>query len=387
MSALPVPGSESQITSAIHLEFIRSVADNGDPSGAEAVETFHRALFLNQHGPDWERCTQERRTCEERLARLDAQLRQVDERLDGELKFVPPAAAEPGDDELPAPWNVWDRAMFVAATLGILGLLVFGVLNVSFNLLESGIVTFAEHPARAYLWAALLPVGALAVKVGWDSLRRDRTRDLYLWTCLGVGILGVLVWVAAYAAVYPSLSRTALEQLGSLDVFSGPVAAPAGDGGFLAGTTAGGVKVLDMLLVAAQAIAEIFLSAALGIFLTRLYARHRPVRLPANPVFVHFDAERRALEAEVTRERRALAEAVGNQTRLEQQLAVFLAYAGSLYRRETTARHDRAHRQRRLIEEIADELRSRLDALDRDPERSGHNGDSPALHPTAPATR
>lgn len=389
MSALPVPSSESQITSAIHLEFIRSVADSGDPAGAEAVEAFHRALFLNQHGSDLERFAQDRRTCEERLVRLDSQLRHVDERLDGELKFVPPVEGDDVDDEPNAPWNGWDRTMFVAAILGILGLLVFGVLNVSFNLLESGIVTFAEHPTRAYLWAALLPVGALAVKIGWDSLRRERGRDVYLWTCLGIGVFGVLVWVAAYAAVYPSLSRTPLEQLGSLDVFAGPTTAPAADGGgsFLNRTTAGGVKVLDMILVAAQAIAEIFLSAALGIFLTRLYGRHRPVRLAANPIFVQFDSERRFLEAEVSRERRTLAEAIGNHNRLEHQLSVFLAYARSLYRKETTERHNRAHRQRRLIEEIADELRSRLDALDHEPERSGGNGESTAFHPTPSATR
>jgi hypothetical protein len=40
--------------------------------------------------------------------------------------------------------------MFASALLGIIGLLVFGVLNVSVNLLESGLVTFLESPVRAY---------------------------------------------------------------------------------------------------------------------------------------------------------------------------------------------------------------------------------------------
>ena len=93
--------------------------------------------------------------------------------------------------------------MFAAALLGIASLIVFGVLNISFNLLESGLVTFMENPVRAYFWTALLPVGALGVKVGWDFLQNRRIRDMYLWACLALGVGGVLVWVAAYASIYP----------------------------------------------------------------------------------------------------------------------------------------------------------------------------------------
>jgi hypothetical protein len=56
-----------------------------------------------------------------------------------------------------SPWNAWDIAMFVACALGIVCLIGFGMWNISFNLLESGLVTFRENPFRSYLWAALLP--------------------------------------------------------------------------------------------------------------------------------------------------------------------------------------------------------------------------------------
>lgn len=68
--------------------------------------------------------------------------------------------------------------------LAVISLLVFGVFNVSFNLLESGIVTFTEHPVRAYLWAALLPVGALGVKVGrfWNLFLKVQGARLAILT-------------------------------------------------------------------------------------------------------------------------------------------------------------------------------------------------------------
>ncbi|MBL9127124.1 MAG: hypothetical protein JNL97_05740, partial [Verrucomicrobiales bacterium] len=256
------------------------------------------------------------------------------------------------------------------AALAILALLVFGVLNVSFNLLESGIVTFTESPLRAYFWAALLPVGALALKIGWDFLRSPPLRTAYLWVCLGTGLLAVLVWVGAYSSVYPTLSRTTAEQIAQLSVFSDAAPADAS----LLGTSADGIKRIDMLLVAAQAIAEICLSAALGMYMTQLYQRHRPVRLATNPSFVQYDDDREVLEREVERERVALAEAKGDEGRLENQLSVFVAYARSLYQREIAARKDRIQQKRVLIEEMAEQLRSRLDAIDRLPDLSEPNG-------------
>jgi hypothetical protein len=380
MSALPVSGEVGQIPLAIHLEYIRNVADGAEGDGAEAVEAFHRSLFLNRFGAELERCRQERETCEQRLAHLESRLRQADDRLGAEEKFV--AAFDDGvaDDQPNQPWNAWSRTMFGVAAAAIVVLLVFGVFNVSFNLLESGIVTFSEHPIRAYFWAALLPVGALAVKVGWDQLRGPRWKAFYYWTCLGLGLGGVLLWVAAYASVYPSLSRTAAEQIGALNVFEDPGAAAVG---FLSGTTAGGVKWVDMILVAAQAVAEIFVSAVLGIHMTQIYARHRPVRLAMNPTFAQFDAERSDLEARIGRERTALAVARGDQTRLENQLVVFVSYARSLLQRELAARRDRGQRRRVLIEEVAEQLKSRLEALDREDESNGHSVNGRASEPPA----
>lgn len=129
-----------------------------------------------------------------------------------------------------------------------------------------------------------------------------------------------------------------------------------------------------MILVAAQAIAEICLSAALGIYMTQVYQRHRTVRLAVNPTFAQLDEDRRLLEMEVSRERTSLASALGNQCRLEQQLAVFVSYARSLYQREIAARRDRTHQKRLLIEEMADQLRTRLADIDRLPNTPEPNG-------------
>lgn len=379
MNDLTSSASPAQIPSSIHLEFIRSVVDSGEEEGAIHVEHFHRSLFLNQHGSDLERLRLERQTAEERLAALEPRLLQTQRNLATQERYVP--AIEDGipDDQPNAPWNLWDRTMFVIAAVAIVCLLLFGVLNVSFNLLESGIVTFSQNPVRAYFWAALLPVGALAVKVGWDFLRSRRARSAYLWTSLILGLLAVFIWVVAYASVYPSLSRTTDEQIAALSVFAEPAVT---DDSFW-GTTAGGVKRLDMILVAAQAIAEICLSAALGIYMTQVYLRHRPVRLAANPTFAQLDDDRRQLESEVSRERTALAAALGNQCRLEQQLAVFVAYARSLYQREVAAQRDRSHQKRRLIEEIADQLRSRLADIDRLGDAPEPNGATTAHASTA----
>jgi hypothetical protein len=209
-------------------------------------------------------------------------------------------------------------------------------------------------------------VGALAVKVGWDFLQSRRKRDVYLWTCLSAGLIGVMVWVAAYASVYPTLSKTVEEHLASLTVFD-----QAGvNEGFLAQLTSSGVKRIDMLLVAAQAIAEICLSAVLGMYMTQLYARHRPVRLAQNPAFVQMEAERLLLEESVERERLALAEARGNESRLQNELSVFVTYARSLYQKEAALRRDRAHQKRLLIDEIAETLKTRLAAVEKDGEPS-----------------
>lgn len=355
------------IASAIHLEFIRTVIDSGDDDAANRIEDFHQALFLNQHGKDLERFRLARQTHEERLAALENRLRQTRDRLVDQQKFLPSVENGIPDDRPTAPWNLWDRTMFASAALAILALLAFGVLNISFNLLESGIATFTTNPWRAYLWTALLPVGALAVKVGWDFLRSPALRDTYLWACLAAGVLAVFAWIAAYATAYPTLSQSASERIDQLSVFSDTTPESAG----FWDTTHHGIKRIDMLLVAAQAVAEICLSAALGMYMTQLYNRHRPVRLAPNPSFIQFDQHRQQLELEVERERDALASARGDQGRLEHQLSVFVAYARSLYQRELANRKDRIQQKRALIEDMAEQLRSRLEAIDRLPDLPG----------------
>ncbi len=348
------------VTPAVHLEFIQNQADLPEAEGAEQIEAYHRALFLHDHAGDIERFKQQERIHEERLAHLEQRLQDAHRRLGTMDKLVPVDFDGEADLAPTAPWNMWDRAMFTVAALGIVLLLTFGILNISFNLLESGLVTFVEHPVRAYFWAALLPVGALCVKLGWDFLQGRRARGVYLWVCLVVGIAGVLVWVAAYAAVYPTLSRTTAEQIQSLSVFD----AVEGQTGTPGGMNSSGVKWIDATIVAAQALAEIFLSAVLGIFMTIIYARHRPVRLATNPQFAQFDEERAALEESVSRERLALAEARGNQARLENQLSALLAYARSLFHKEVAFRGDQSQKKRILLDKISEQLRDQLQSVD-----------------------
>jgi hypothetical protein len=221
----------------IHLEFIQNQAETGDGDKTEAVEVYHRALFLNRHAADLERYQQQGKIHENRLGYLETRLKEAHARL-AALQQLAPVEVNGAPDVRPtSPCNLWDRAMFGISLLGVACLLVFGVLNVSFNLLESGLVTFIQNPTRAYFWAALLPVGALAVKVGWDFLQSPRKREFYLWSCLLAGIAGVLVWVGAYVSVYPTISKSTDEQIATLSVFDQGGANPA-----LAGLTSTGAK-------------------------------------------------------------------------------------------------------------------------------------------------
>jgi hypothetical protein len=345
------------ITPAVHLEFIQNQAGLAEGEVVEEIEAYHRALFLHHHAGDLERFREHARIHEDRIIHLDARLKETYARLAGLEKLVPVDCDGEPDVKPTSQWNAWDGTMFAAALLGIIVLLVFGVLNVSFNLLESGLVTFLESPVRAYFWAALLPVGALAVKVGWDFLQSRRARDIYLWICLTIGITGVLVWVGAYATVYPTLSKSTSEHINSLSVFDqGTGAAPTG-------TNAMGAKWIDVITVAAQAVAEIFLSAILGIYLTVSYSRHRPVRLVGNPIFAQHDQERRSLEESVAGERLALAEAKGSQIRLENQLSALVAYAKSMFQKEAAQRRDQSHQKQVLLNQISEQLRSQLESV------------------------
>jgi len=265
------------------------------------------------------------------------------------------------EDTVPSPpWNAWELFMFAICCLGIVCLISFGVSNISFNLLESGFITFRENPLRAYLWSALLPVGALAIKVGWDTLQERRTRDMYLWFCLVVGVLGVLVWVAAYASVYPALSKGINDQIASLTVFD----APTTSGAAPRGLNFAGAKWIDVITVAGQAVAEIFLSAVLGMYMTNLYSRHRPVRLALDPATAQLDQERGSLEERIARERLGLGEANGNIVKLENQLAALLAYGKSMFHRETARRQDQTQKRQIILEQLSDHVRNHLDSGD-----------------------
>src|SRR5215467_6285857 len=242
------PNSQS-IVPAVHLEFIQNHLENPAGSAPEEIEHYHRALFLHQHAVEWEKQRQIAKTHEEKLSFLQEQLKKVDAGIAERNKLVPVTVNGEEDVKPSAPWNAWDLLMFAASSLGVLCLITFGVWNISFNLLESGLVTFRENPLRSYLWAALLPVGALAVKIGWDSVRNARLRDAYLWICLGLGMFGVLVWVAAYACVYPTLSKGISEHIASLTVFDhGSSAGGASTLNFA------GAKWIDVITVAGQAI-------------------------------------------------------------------------------------------------------------------------------------
>jgi hypothetical protein len=213
---------------------------------------------------------------------------------------------------------------------------------------------------RSYLWAALLPVGALAVKIGWDVLQDRRKRDLYLWSCLSVGMIGVLVWVSAYACVYPTLSKGVSEQIASLSVFdNGPTSGSQGTGLNFAGA-----KWIDVITVAGQAVAEIFLSAVLGMYLTNLYARHRPVRLAVDPAFAQLTHERHDLEQGIARERLSLGEAAGHLVRLDNQLAALVAYGKSIFHREAARRQDETQKRQVILDQLSDHLRSHLESVE-----------------------
>ena len=350
--------STESITPAVHLEFIQNQLDHTGDS-TDAIENYHRALFLHHHAVEWEKHRQQAKVHEERLSFLEGKLKETQLALGERQKFVP-VTVEGREDVSPSqPWTGWDLLMFIIGLLAVVALIAFGILNISFNLLESGFVTFRQNPFRSYLWAALLPVGALAVKVGWDFLQDRRQRAVYLWTCLATGMAGVLVWVGAYACVYPTLSKGVDEQIAGLSVFD-----DAAHGSPSKGVNFAGAKWVDVATVGAQAVAEIFLSAVLGMYLTSLYSRHRPVRLAYDPAFAQFDQERRELEQNVARERLALGEATGNLVRLENQLSALVAYGKSMFHREAAKRQNQAEKRQVILDQLSDHLRNHLETAD-----------------------
>jgi len=350
----PKSNTES-IIPAVHLEFIQNELENPEATSLEQVEGYHRALFLHHHAVEWEKYRQQTKTHEDCLAYLEGQLKSTDTVLNSRTKLVP-AAVDGQDDTKPtSPWNAWDLLMFVVCSLGIVCLITFGIWNISFNLLESGLIIFRENPIRSYLWAALLPVGALAVKIGWDFLQDRKRREVYLWACLGLGMLGVLVWAGAYACVYPTLSKGIGEHIASLTVFDSPATSAS------TGLNFAGAKWIDVITVASQATAEIFLSAVMGMYLTILYARHRPVRLALDPTFNQLTQERRNLEMRIAQERLGLGETQGNLVRLENQLSALIAYGRSVFHREQAQRKDQSEKRQVILDQLSEHVRSHLE--------------------------
>lgn len=343
------------ITPAVHLEYIQNQAGLPETPSPEDVSEYHRAIFLHHHALEMEQLRQEAVLHEERLGFLDSRWKEIQGRLKGTEKFVAPENCEKTDLKPAAPWNAWDRAMFTGALISIIGLLVFGIFNISFNLLESGLVTFTENPVRAYFWAALLPVGAFGVKVGWDLLPTGKVRDVYLWCCLFLGMAGVLIWVGAYSTVYPTLSKSITDHLETLSVFGDPSA-----GGEL---NPAGVRRVDMVMVFAQAIAEIFLSAVLGMFMTLVYTRHRPVRLCTDPVYAQLDEERTRLEGEIKETRKGLATAKGRERQFESQVTALTAFAKSIYQKEITTRREQATQKEAILDQISRHVRTQLESI------------------------
>src|SRR5262249_51648229 len=150
------------------------------------------------------------------------------------------------------------------------------------------------------------------------------------------------------------------EQISGLTVFDGQ------SHGQASGTRLNfaGAKWVDVVTVAGQAVAEIFLSAVIGMYLTSLYARHRPVRLAYDPAFTQLDEERRHLEESVARERSALGEAHGNLIRLENQLSALIAYGKSMLHREAAKRQNQAEKRQIILDQLSDHLRHHLDSAD-----------------------
>ena len=110
--------------------------------------------------------------------------------------------------------------------------------------------------------------------------------------------------------------------------------------------------------------AEIFLSAVIGMYLTSLYARHRPVRLACDPAYAQLDRERRELEDNIARERTALGQATGNLVRLENQLSALVAYGKSMFHREAAKRQTQAEKRQVILDQLSDHLRNHLDSSD-----------------------
>ena len=60
----------------------------------------------------------------------------------------------------------------------------------------------------------------------------------------------------------------------------------------------------------------------------------------------------------------ALAEARGKQARLESQLTALVAYARSVFQKESALKRDQAQQKRLVLDQISEQLRSQLDTME-----------------------
>src|SRR5438105_4903592 len=107
------------ISPSVHLEFIQNQVGLPESESLEQIEAYHRALFLHQHAAEMEMNQQEARIHEDRLAHLEARLKEIHRKLDGVEKVVAVRANGELDIHPNAPWNHWDRFMFLLAGIGI----------------------------------------------------------------------------------------------------------------------------------------------------------------------------------------------------------------------------------------------------------------------------
>ncbi|MCW5560106.1 MAG: hypothetical protein KIT22_19995, partial [Verrucomicrobiae bacterium] len=134
MKLTPAAPGDTAINPPVHLEFIQNQIGQPESASLEDIESYHRALFLHQHARELEQCAQAEQVHQERLAHLESRLASAQARLSGMDSLLPVSVGGEPDVRPTAPWNGWDRTMFAAGAVGILLLLVFGVMNISFNL-------------------------------------------------------------------------------------------------------------------------------------------------------------------------------------------------------------------------------------------------------------
>ena len=182
MNATAAKLNTEGIVPAVHLEFIHNQLENPQDAGPQEIEQYHRALFLHHHAVEWERHRQQAKIHEERLAFLEGQLKNADAALSERKQLVPVTIDGEEDTKPAAPWNAWDILMFAVCGVGIVCLITFGVWNISFNLLESGLITFREN--RLGLSAG--SQAARSLFVGLPLARDDRRDHLGRRLCLGL---------------------------------------------------------------------------------------------------------------------------------------------------------------------------------------------------------